>query len=304
MKTAIWKLVVVALLYCSAAGWAAQPERKSGVTAASSLHLRELVMQKQAFLNQLLGDSLASARIAASGHPQAQQSMGAAREQYIRALAALQSGDLNNANELFNEAIWMIGMARQLAPDPASQGNEQRERYARLLASIESLGNSYNEHLSHLGRGKRDDPAWLKVANLIAKARALAGSQAVEANRTLLQAEYELLAAFGSVLNTKSIDYKLHFSNQKDEFQFEFERNRSYVDLVPLAISEFKPSGEAIKVIARHVESNRALRDAAQRLVTVKNYKGALGNIRNGTAELQRALLAAGLVVPLEDKNQ
>ncbi len=296
-----WRWVVVALLCASATGWAAQAERRGSAAVTPPSHLRELVAQKRALLSQLLGDSLAAARIAASGHPQALQSMGGAREQYVRALAVLQAGDLGTANEMFNEAIWMIGIARQLAPDPLSRGNELRERNESLLASIESMGKAYLTHLSHLGRHESEDAAWRKITGLIAEARALAGSRLAESNRALLQAEYELLAAFSAVLSTKNVDYTPHFSDQKDEFQFEFERNRSYDDLIPLAIAELKPPADAIRLIARHVESNRVLRDSAQRLATARNYQGALNNIRNGTAELQRALLAAGLVVPQEE---
>lgn len=304
MMSADWRLAVIALSCASVAGWAAQGEHKGSAAAIPLSHLRELVAQKKALLNQLFGDVPAAARIAASGHAQAQQSMNGAHEQYLKALTVLQTGDLNNANELFNEAIWMIGIARQLAPDTSNRSNELRERNERLLASIESLGKSYHTHLSHLGRHESEDTAWRKVASLIAEARTFPESRMAEANRALLQAEYELLAAFSAVMSTKSIDYTPHFSDQKDEFQFELERNRSYGDLIPLTIAEFKPSGQAIRLIARYVESNRVFRDTAQQLATARNYQSALNNMRNGTAELRRALLAAGLVVPQEESNK
>lgn len=305
MKHAINWLVLASLFLASAAGLAAETERKGVPASATALNLRQLVKQKQELLNQLLGDSLAAARINASGNAQAQQFMSGARERYIKAVAVLQSADLGAANELFNEAIWMIGMARRLVPDSLERANEYRARYSQLLSSIESLRRSYRVHLSHLKRGENEDPGWRKVSGLVEEARTHAAAERLlEANRALLQAEYNLLAAFGTVFGTTTLDYTPHFSDAKEEFQFEFERNRSYGDLVPMAIAELKPSAQAIGLIARYVESNRVFRDRAQHLAASKNYPEALKNIREATAELQRALLAAGLVVPQEMKDQ
>jgi len=306
MKHAIrWLLPAMLFLVAIPAALAAGHERKGASTGATTSNLPQLVKQKQAFLNRLLGDSLAAARIDASGNAQAQQFMSGARERYMKGVGVLQSGETGAANELFNEAIWMIGMARRLVPDSSDRLNENRARYSQMLASIESLRKSFRLHLSHLGRSESDDPGWRRVSNLIDEAKAHAGAERlVEANRTLLQAEYGLLAAFNSVLSARTIDYTPHFSDAKDEFQYEFDRNRSYGDLVPLAIAELTPSGDAIKLIARHVESNRALRDRAQQLAANRNFQAALNSIREATEALQRALFAAGLVVPQEAKDQ
>lgn len=306
MKHAIrWLLPALLFLVAGPAAITAEHERKGASAGAASSDLPQLVKQKQAFLNRLLGDSLAAVRIDASGNAQAQQFMGGARERYMKGVGVLQSGETGAANELFNEAIWMIGMARRLVPDSSDRIHENRVRYSQMLASIESLRKSYRLHLSHLGRSESRDQGWRRVSSLIDEAKAHAGAdRLVEANRSLLQAEYSLLAAFNTVLSARTIDYTPHFSDAKEEFQFEFERNRSYGDLVPLAIAELKPSGDAIKLIARHVESNRALRDRAQQFAANRNLQAALQSIRDGTAELQRALLAAGLVTPQEVKDQ
>lgn len=305
MKRVYRWLPVAWLCLAVSAGLTAEGERRIAPAAPADPHLRELIKQKQAFLDQLIGDSLAAARITASGNAEAQQFMGGARQQYMKAVGVLQSGDLDAANALLNESIWMMGMARRLVVDEAHRINEYRARYEQLLASIESLRTSYRSHLSRLGRSEDEDAGWRTVNRLTEQARALAGAQQLaEANRTLFQAESSLLAAFSSVLGTSTIDYTPRFSDAADEFRFEFERNRNYAELVPLAIAELKPSGDAVRLIARYVESDRAFRDRAQKLAANRNYREALNNIRSGTAELQRALAIAGLSVPQESADQ
>ena len=302
MRHATRFLVVAALYAACPGGFAAEAGRASAPSVAAPT--RQLVEQKQAFVNRLLGDSPAITRIARSGNAQAQQFLSGAREQNAKAVAVLQSGDIGAADAAFNDAIWMIGKALQLVPDPRSRAVEQRVRYAQLLASIESLQGSYRTHLSHLRRAEKEDGAWTTVSRLVEQAKALAATEQVgEANRTLLQAEHDLLAAFGKVLSATTIDYTLHFSDAADEYRFEFDRNRSYSDLVPLAVAELKPSQDATKLIGRYVESNLAMRSMAQQQAAGKNYPEALKNLRAGTAYLQRALLAAGLVVPQELKD-
>jgi hypothetical protein len=82
------------------------------------------------------------------------------------------------------------------------------------------------------------------------------------------------------------------------------ERNRSFNELVPVALSELKPNEDARKLIQRYVDQNRDLRVKAQGEAARQDYAGALKTIRTGTGYLQRALLAAGLVLPADAKTE
>lgn len=293
-------LLAAALLAGYAAAPAAQADRP-GATGAPSL---ELVRQKQAFTNRLLADSPALARIAASGNAEAARLLERARARHEGALAALAAGDHAGANALLNEAIAAIGRARQLVPDAAERSSEEHSRYRRLLSGIDSLRASYREHLTHRGRSPQDDASWIAVSELVDRAKALAAEQRIgEANRLLLRAESAQLDAFGPLLAGKTIDYTPHFGEPAEEFRFELERNRSYGELVPLALAELRPAADARKLVDRYVASGRELERTALRRAADKDYSGALAAIRAATVYLQRALLAAGLAVPREQEN-
>lgn len=299
MMQSMWRGVALLLLAAAATAAAAQGERAAG--SAAPPVTTQLVEQKEALVNRLLEDSPAAQRIAASGNAQAQQFMSAGREHHRSALAALQAQDIRAADGRLNEALWSIGRARQLVPDSMYRVIEYRVRYAQLVASIESLQASYRGHLSHLGRAPDDDASWKTVAGLVEEAKSFRVSERLaDANRLLLKAERSLLAAFGTVLGTNTLDYTMHFATAAEEFKFELDRYRSFGELVPLAIAELRPAGDALRLIDRYVESGRAARESAQQHAAQREYAAALKIIRGGTAQLERALTAAGLAAPQE----
>ncbi len=278
-----------------AAAWLA------GHAAAQSAPSAQLVRQKDLLAARLLADVPALERIGASRNAEAKALVERARGDYGRALAALKSGDTAQANALLNDVIAAMARARHLVPDPEARAREERMRNTQLGASLESLRKSYREHLAHFGREPQSDAAWLSVSRLVEQAADLAGAQRMaEANRLLLQAESLQLDAFGPLLAGKTLIYAPHFSDAADEFRFELERNRDYGELVPLALAELRPSEGARRLVERYVASNEDLRRTATRRAATADFSGALAAIRAGTAYLQRALLAAGLVVPQE----
>jgi len=284
-----------------AAMLAAHASTPLGQAAAEVTPSLALVRQKEAFAARLLADVPAMERIAASGHAEATQLLERASGDYRKALAALEAGDRTRANALLNDVIGAMARARHLVPDPAAQLREERSRYAQLMASLDSLRASYRAHLAHLDRDVLDDPAWRAVERLIGEARALETARRLhDANRVLLQAESLQLDAFGPLLSGKTLDYTAHFTNPADEFRFELERHMDYDALVPLAIAELNPTEGARRLVERYVATSVEMRRNAHRRAAAGDFSGALATIRAGTVYLQRALLAAGLVVPQE----
>lgn len=266
---------------------------------AAAVTARRAVEQKALLVQRLLADSPAVKRINESGNEEARSHFAAAARHQSRAAAALQAGDVPNADAQLNEALWMIGKARQLVPDSMKRVIEYRFRYAQLLASVESMEHAYRGHLQRLNQTPAQDASWVKVARMMEQAKTYrTAEQLPEANRELLNAQSALLAALGALLKGVTLDYTPRFSQVSDEFGFELTRHDSYADLVPIALAELSPAETARKATHRHVESSRGLKQQAQQLAAAKNYDDALKAIRAGTEELQRALQSAGLVVP------
>jgi hypothetical protein len=96
------------------------------------------------------------------------------------------------------------------------------------------------------------------------------------------------------------LTYALKFETLQEEYAYELDRNRSYEELVPVALTEMRPSLDVIRSVGRYVERNQALREQAQAQAGRKGFRNALRILRTGTEQLQRALADTGVIVPSE----
>ena len=290
----------------ASASWA--QNRPAVAPAAATPSSAEVVRQKEALVRSLLGDSPLAARLNASQNADAKRFFATAQDHYNQAALHLQTGDTAKAEQFLNDAMWNIGRARQLVPDAASRLVEDKVRYARLLQGIDSLRASYARHLA---RAKERPPGGAsereleRIDALLDDAKTqMNAEKAQEAVRTLEQAEKALLVGINRLLGSTTLEYAEKFDTPAEEFAYEVERNRSLSDLVPLALAEIKPSEDARRLITRYVELNRTMREQALHEAGDKDHKAALKSIRTGTGYLQRALQAAGLVMPKEATSE
>lgn len=289
------------------AAYAAQGEVK--VPSPTVNVSRQLVEQKLAFLQRVLSDSPAAKRIEAGNNAEARKYLASAQENYRNAVLSIKNNDIAGADKQLNEATWLIGKARQLVPDPRTRNVEHRVRYAQMLDSVESLRISYQRHLQRASSEPTgvvaNDALLAKVAQLVDSAKRFAESeQVVQANKPLAEAERTLMVGLGRVLGSKTVEYAQRFETLAEEYAYELERNRSYADLIPIALDAFRPGGEAIREARHFLDTNRGLREQAQRHATANDHRAALTALRSGTAQLQSALAAAGLRVPQDLKPQ
>ena len=303
-RTLRWIALAVASYACAAAHGAPSEPKVPGPAVKTS---RQLVEQKQALVKRVLSDSPAAKRIEASNNPAARKYLAGAQESYRKAVLSIRNNDIAGADRQLNAATWLMGEARRLVPDALARDVEQRARYAQILDAVESLRISYQRHLQR-AQGQPpgaavNDVQLVKAAQLVDTAKNLANSgQVAQANKALGDAEQALMTGLSRVLGSNTIEYAQRFETPAEEYAYELERNRSYADLIPIALAEFKPGSDAIGKIQYYVDANRQLREQAQRHTARKDHRSALAALRGGTAHLQSALAAAGLRVPQEPK--
>lgn len=297
--------LALALCACASGPLDAAEVRTPGPAVRAS---RQLIEQKLAFLKGALSDSPALRRIEAGDSAEARKLLAAAQENYRNAVLSFKNNDLAGADKQLNVATSLIGKARQLAPDATARNVEHRVRYAQMLESVESLRISYQRQLQRAKppRGEVEGDALLvNVVRLIDDAKGLAkAEQVARANQTLAEAERSLMTGISRALGSKTIEYAQRFDTPVDEYDYELDRNRSYAELIPIALSEFKPGVEAVREAQGFLNANRGLREQAQQRAAAKDYRAALAALRNGTTQLQKGLAAAGLRVPPDPKSQ
>ena len=261
--------------------------------------------QKQAFARSMVEDAATAERIQASQDAEAMRLFALAKETYTRALAALREGDFTSAEKQLNEAMSAIGKARRLAPDAAALAIKQRAEYDKKLESVEALEKSYRSYLKGAGRkpgasgNETDEFASLGISRLIEAARKHAREDHPDdALRTLDKAEQVMRSALNRVMGSTMVEYVQKFETPDEEYAFEFERNRSYLEMIPVAIAEFKPADEAKLNIESLVKQDREVVEQARVYAGQKDYARALVSVRMGTDYLLKALVVAGLVMP------
>jgi tetratricopeptide (TPR) repeat protein len=261
--------------------------------------------QKQSFARSLVEDAAVAERIKASQDAEALRLFKLAQESYASAQAAVKAGDYAAAEKQLNEAMAAMGKARRLVPDAAALAAKQRAEYAEKLQGVESLEKSYRGYLKAAGRkagaagGETDEAATLGISRLMEAARKHAAeNRHGDALRALDKAEQVMRSALNRVLGSATLDYTLKFESPAEEFAFELERNRSYMELVPVAIAEYKPKAESRQLIEVLVGQSREAVEQARAYAEQKDYQRALSSVRTGTEYLMNALGVAGLVVP------
>jgi hypothetical protein len=291
---------------CAAAAAWAQTEGGQASTQQprSSEVSPKVVEQKVQMVDRLLFNSPVAARVASSQNEEARRHLNQAREFLSQGRALVAAGQATAADSLLNKSIAELGRAQQLVPDQTARLVAERARYEQLTASVTALLQTYQ--LGVAGQGaitlRPESTAERNVTRAmtaVEQARGLAESgQVADANRTLDQALSLLLKDALQRSEGKTVVYDKRFANAREEFAYELARHRSLEELVPLAVLEYRPSREALVLIDRYVQQALVMRQRAEAQAAASDHPNALVILAEGTDALQRALRAAGLLVP------
>ncbi|CAD5372309.1 Cellulose synthase operon protein C [Rubrivivax sp. A210] len=257
---------------------------------------RNQIEQRMQLTARLLADSLTAQRIVASGNVEAVGHLDEGRLRFSMAEEALQRGDLAVARQQVDDALKHLGLARRMAPDAPARQAALRQRHQEMLANVERLIDSWRSRAG-AADGKGSDLA--EALGLVGSARSMADSSRFEESvRALEAAQGYVLAGLARQLGTREIDYTVRASSPAEEFQLELKRHQSLAELVPVAVADLRPKGEALAAVERHAESGRVLRMQAEASFKGGDTAQALAHLRNASLFYQRALGAAGVAMP------
>lgn len=258
---------------------------------------RAQVEQRVKLAAKLLADSPAAQRIANSGNPQAVGHLDEGKLHHAMAEDALARGDLAAARREVDESLRHMGMARRMVPDAPAKQAALRQRQEQMLASLERVVESWP---TRLNPDEPMDGDLFAALGLMSTARGFAReSRFEEAVHTLAAAERHMLAGMRQVLgSTREVDYTQRAATPEQEYQIELQRLQGLSELVPLAVAELRPVGEAAALIERYSDTSRKLRAQAQQAAASGSTQAALAHVRNALLYLQRALQAAGVAMP------
>ncbi|NMM05020.1 MAG: hypothetical protein HHJ18_01950 [Polaromonas sp.] len=280
----------------------AKPDATGGVEVRAN-SFRATLERKLRLVKQLLSLSPAVLRIPQSNNAQAKRKLAEAQARYAKAETEFNASRGEAAMLLLDESLRQIAAASSLVPDPVQQLAQKRSRNTQLREAIRTF------QMQQKGLSSRMSPKKLQASTVVAdvdridgmvdKADALIlGGNQDEANVVLNSAYQSVVATLNKILAAETIVYGLKFDLPAEEFRHELARNRSYEELIPIAIAQLNTVRETAVVAEHYAQQSRDLRVIAQKQASGQDYIAAVKTIEGATSHLQRSLRIAGVVVP------
>ena len=268
--------------------------------------------QKQAFVQSLVENASSAEHIQASQDAEVLSLIALAKNNYASAVAGLKNGNTavaeNQLNEIMYRWILLLSLQMQSANSVAlaamPESKKLPEGYIKLLGSVEFLEKSYRSYVKltapqPVGALSGEDEKSAIFAEGLAEARVNAAmGQKDDAIRALKNVAHLMRFTINRVLDSVKVDYAMKFKTTAEEYAYELEHNRSYLELVPVAIAEFNPLDDEKLAIGKLVEKNRLAIEQARGYAEQQDYQRALATVHSGIGFLELALKTAGLVAP------
>lgn len=294
-------LVCAVLMLAGAASAAeAAPGAPNGAETSAN-PLRATLESKLRLVKLLLAQSPAVRRIPQSNNAQAKKKLADAQAHYARAETESNGGSAEAAISLLDESLRQIVSACALVPDVAQQAAQERSRNTNLREAIRTF-QTLHENLSSRMPARKTSAVAAdigRINGMVEQADAVAASGNQHEANVLLNNAYKIVVStLNKMLTAETIVYDLKFDSPVEELQHELARNRSYEELIPIALAQSSTAPETAALAERYVQQSRDLRDAAQKQADGGDYHSAVKTMQDATSHLQRSLRIAGVVVP------
>ena len=303
MKSAA-KMIVLCLcllasgLFCVPV-WAQEAKSDPGAVGDTGETERQRVANQMANVERLLEKSSGAKRVMASDNELAKKIRQDAIARFGEARKALDAGEAAQAQQLLVDATKTMFQAVRIlgrVPEDGSSGNrefDEREASARaLLSALHRIAEA---------EGGADHAAEIiaDVTKTIDAAKALRDAgKAAEARATLSAGYEKIKAAVETMRDGKTLVRSLKFDNEKDEFQYELNRNDSHQMLVRVLVKD-KDAGEGANIaIEPYVKRAADLRVQAEQKSKSGDHRAAIQLLEQSTKELVRAIRSAGIFIP------
>lgn len=305
-----WAAIVLAGAAAAAGSLPLHAATPAAADTQAAGSLQATVESKTRLIKLLLSQSPAMQRIPQSNNAQAKKKLADAQALFAKASAEANAGRLEPAVKMLDETLREITAASRMVPDTSQLASQERSRYTSLSEATRAFLNLHKNLSARMAArnisGSSDSlDTILRVKGQAEKAESLAAAgNYKDANGILNDAYKSIVAALNKMLMAETIVYDLKFDSPADELKHELARNRSYEELIPLAIEQLNPSRETALMSQRYMQQSKDLRDTAQKQAASGEYQAALKTIQEATGHLQRALRVAGVVVPQSTESK
>ncbi len=270
-----------------------------GATAAPAQD-RDQVERRLQSVGTLIDSSSAARQIDSSGVPAAREKRDNARLMHREAAATLRAGDLAAANKLLDLAAREMMAGVRLAKPEQVAGEKARRDFDARLESAQALLTAQQRITQEKSAGREAQDATRSIESQIAQAQKLAAASRIDEARVLLDRAYlTARVSIEAMRRGDTLVRSLHFASQREEYDYEIDRNETHRMLINLLLSERKDAAGAMPpAMQASVDKAATLRAQAQAQAARGDHAGAIQVLEDSTRELVRAIRAGGIYIP------
>ena len=268
--------------------------------AAAPAQDRDQVERRLQSVGTLIDSSSAARQIDSSGVPAAREKRDNARLMHREAAATLRAGDLAAANKLLDLASREMMAGVRLAKPEQIAGEKARRDFDARLESAQALLSAQQRITQEKSAGREAQDATRSIESQIAQAQKLAAASRIDEARVLLDRAYlTARVSIEAMRRGDTLVRSLHFASQREEYDYEIDRNETHRMLINLLLSERKDAAGAMPpAMQASVDKAATLRAQAQAQAARGDHAGAIQVLEDSTRELVRAIRAGGIYIP------
>lgn len=269
-------------------------EKTSAPTTAIATPATQL-QQKISYAETLIGSSEAAKRIDASSNTDAKALKADAQKNLANAKNSVAAGDAVKAQSSVDEALKLITSATQLV---SMAGNEQNyeARYKELSKEIKTYEKTlagYQAKNTGSNKANFDQKKYTSLVNQ-AESSATRGDYK-DGSRLLSEASTMITAALSTMLDSTTVVYDKDFKTPQEEYEYEFARYQSYVELIPVAKQERHPSASQIQLMDNFVKKAEQIANEGKAIAAKGDHSLAIQAMQAATENVRQALMVAGV---------
>lgn len=225
------------------------------------------------------------------------------KAQIITMLAMAQNqqsaGELQEAFASAQSAVALLNQKPEETGPTPEEIAEMKAEFDGLLVTLEYF---IDAHQASYDQTKKSDPSKAVdfdrdvVGSLIIEAKKLAEEHKFKkAKNRISRAENLVNTALNSMLGSQTLVYELNFETPADEYKYEVDRYKSYLELIPVAIEAKKPSEGAIKLADTYVNKGKFFHEKSKESAAAGRWEEAIVVIKDATLEVRRGLRLLGV---------
>ncbi len=211
---------------------------------------------------------------------------------------ALQSGDFETAGSATASGLRAYKLAADTLLTASKSEDQLRRENQALLAEIESYRQAFAAALRNQGPGSAGLLDTREIDQLLHQARQLdAKNDPREAQRLLRQAQQMTISALTSIRQSETVVYSLEFRTPADEYRYERDRYRDYLQLAKQMLSSEQAQGPKGNLFKKYLQEGLGIAKEAESKANSGDHQNAITGMEQANDSLIRGLQLLGLPV-------